>query len=180
MRPATLPTRAAFLDRAAHGTRIKYVSGCHCEDCRRANRLYMAKRTRAQIWGDWNGLVPAGKAQRHLRVLSRNGVGRRSVSLAGDIAESTIWKIYTGARSQIRKRTERKILGVKTYHRADYSLVEAAPTWRKIKTLLVEGYTKRQLAEALGYKNRTLQFPKARITARNALRVERLWHKYLR
>ncbi len=52
MRPADLPPA----DRYAHGTRARYVSGCRCDDCRRANRLYERARYAARAGGDWNGL----------------------------------------------------------------------------------------------------------------------------
>lgn len=39
---------AAFHCRAEHGTRGRYVTGCRCDDCRRANRDYYRRRQNAK------------------------------------------------------------------------------------------------------------------------------------
>lgn len=31
---------------SAHGTRTRYVAGCRCDECREANRIYVADRRR--------------------------------------------------------------------------------------------------------------------------------------
>jgi hypothetical protein len=106
--------------------------------------------------------------------LSRQGVGRHSVCAASGISDSILYSISTGARRQIRARTERRILAVSQEARADRSLVSARDTWRRINGLIRRGFTKAQIARWLRYKALALQFREDRITARNASRVERM------
>ena len=81
-----------------HGTRLRYLAGCKCDACRKANSSYESERQRARKAGDWNGLVDASKARRHLRRLSRQGVGRRVVSEVSDVAESILQQIRSGEK----------------------------------------------------------------------------------
>ena len=46
-----------------HGTRLRYIAGRHCFQCRRANSDYERQRKAARLAGDWNGLVPAERAR---------------------------------------------------------------------------------------------------------------------
>jgi hypothetical protein len=154
-----------------HGDRLRYMSGCKCFKCRRANSDYERQRQAARLAGDWNGIVDAKAARRHLFKLSRLGVGQRAVCHATDIARSMIHEIKNGDRLRIRARTERKILAVTPAVRADHSHVPALRAWRLIERLLEEGYTKSALAKLLGYRTRALQLKRHRITARNEQRV---------
>ena len=154
-----------------HGDRLRYMAGCKCFKCRRANSDYERQRKAARLAGDWNGIVDAARARRHLRYLSRAGVGQWSVCFATDIARSMIHEIKNGDRRRIRARTERKILAVTPAARADRSYVPAVVAWHLINKLLDEGFTKAGLAKLMGYRSPALQFRRDRITARNEQRV---------
>ncbi len=123
-----------------------------------------------------NKLVPALRARRHLLKLSQQGVGRRSVAAASDVACSVIAKIRSGQRSQIRHDTERRILAVTADAATGKALIDAGPTWKRIKHLLDEGFTPRTLARRLGYKSGHLQLGVKHITATNAAKVTRLYN----
>lgn len=178
MRPPSLPPAAILAADRPHGTRIKYVAGCHCVECRAANNAYEKHWSKLRQTGRGNGLVSAAQARRHLEKLSRLGVGRRSVAAASDVPESTLLKIRTGKRRQIRRHTERRILAITIEAAGDRSLIDAAPTWRLIRDLLREGFTKRELARRLG-KGISLQLGKTRITAANANKVERVYSQVM-
>ena len=162
----------------SHGTRGRYVKGCRCEPCTIANRVYARERYRARrLKGDWNGLVSAEDARRHLLRLSRAGVGIRSVQAASDVSRTILVEVKQGRRTQIRRRTERRILAVDSTAIADGTIVDARRTWRLIDELLGEGFTKAELARRLGFKRPVLQLRTDRILARNALRVRRLYNQ---
>lgn len=156
------------------GTRLRYIGGCRCFKCRRANSDYERERQAARAAGDWNGIVDADRARTHLRKLSRAGVGRRSVAAASDVADTVLTEIIAGRKTRIRARTERRILAVTTAAVADHALVSARRAWRRVGELLEEGYTKREIARQLGSqaKDPALQIRKDRVTARTAHKVE--------
>src|SRR5687768_5744519 len=134
-----------------HGDRLRYMAGCKCQDCRRANSRYESERQRARKNGDWNGIVSAARARRHIMKLSRLGVGRNAVSIGSDVCRTTIMEIRAGKKKRIRARTERKILAVTTKMASDHSFVPAGRTWKLIRMLKTEGYKTEQLARQLGY-----------------------------
>jgi len=163
----------------AHGDRLRYLAGCRCADCRRVNSAYENMRSKARKAGDWNGLVPAGKARSHLAALSRLGVGYRAVADVADVSRCVLQKIINGQRGNIRALTERAILAVSTDAAADRANIPAGPTWALLDELIADGYSKAELARLMGYKTRALQIGRARVTVRNAYDVEKL-HARLR
>lgn len=175
MRPADLRPAAELAAEKPHGVRMRYVGGCRCDACRRANTDYENARAKARKAGDWNGIVSADRARTHLKALSQKGVGRRTVQACTDIADSVLVEIISGRKTHIRARTERLILGVTKAQASDHALVSAGSTKRRIALLLEEGYTQKFLAKRLGYRNPALQFNAETITVRNAERVKRLY-----
>lgn len=157
-----------------HGDRLRYIAGCRCFQCRRANSDYERQRKAARLAGDWNGFVPADRSRAHLMSLSRRGVGKRAVQAASDVCMTVLTDIRTGKKKQIRARTERRILAVTPAMVSDRALVKPGRTHQLIEQLVEEGFTKTELARRLGYRNQALQFRKHRMTARNVARVERL------
>lgn len=149
-------------DPCPHGTKLRSDStGNICHRCRK--RLV------------WNGLVPTNRARRHLRLLSKHGIGRRAVHDATDISDTVLHDIKTGRKKRIRRNTERLILAVDAGVVADGALVDAAPVWRMIEKLRERhGYALSEIARRLGQKGPRLQLGARRVTARNALKIEKL------
>lgn len=179
MRPHDLPSAQVLAENKPHGVRLRYLAGCHCMLCRAANSRYQTGRAQAIKNGDWNGLVPAARARRHLLRLSRAGVGRDAVEAACGVHATLVSEITSGRKTQMRALTERKILSVDKTAVAAGSNIDAGPTWKLINRLLQEGFTRGELASRLGYKTRALQFRKDRILARNAARVERFYRRIM-
>lgn len=179
MRPPDLPPAAALGATKPHGTRIRYIAGCRCVPCRAANSRYESGRLRARRNGDWNGLVPAARAKKHLRALTRVGVGRRSVAEASDVGETVIAEIRSGAKKQIRARTERRILSVTKDAVAGAACIPADRTWVLINRMLREGFTRGALAQRIGRKTPALQIGKRRVLARTAMEVERFYERIM-
>jgi len=158
-----------------HGTRLKYMGGCKCMLCRAANSRYETERAVARKNGDWNGIVDARAARRHILKLSKAGVGYKSVADAASVAHTVVAEIRAGRRLRIRQRTERSILAITKTAYAGGALIDADPTWKKINTLLDEGFTKSELARRLGSKTPALQFGHFEVTAKTAARVDRFY-----
>lgn len=165
--------------RRAHGERLRYMAGCRCFHCRRANSDYERQRGIARRNGDWNGIVSAAKARHHMLELRRQGVGRRSIQASTDIANSVLSEIVAGRKRRIRARTERLILAVTIQQAADGAYVDARKTWVQIRQLLREGFTKARISAEIRQAGRALQLGKRRVTVRNAAAVNRLWLRYM-
>jgi hypothetical protein len=159
-----------------HGVRLKYLGGCRCVPCRAANSRYQSGRLQAQKNGLWNGLIDASEARRHLRKLSAAGIGLRTVSDLSGIGRSTLQKIVQRKRLNIRKLNADRILAITTDAVGAATTIPAKETWQRINWLLSQGFTKTALAKRLGYQTRALQINKNRITARNAVKIERFYN----
>lgn len=179
MRPAGLKSAEELAEKYPHGTRMRYLGGCKCMECRAANSRYSVARDHAVRNGEWDGLVPAMPARRHMRRLSRGGVGYKSIAAAASVSKSVAFKIFSGRRSAIRKSTERRILAVDREAVADAAVIDAKKTWTQIERLRQEGFTLSELARRLGYKNAAIQF-RERILARNAAKVDRFYRLHFK
>lgn len=181
MRPSDLPPLSKLAENKPHSTRIRYMAGCRCLQCKAANSAYAAKRATEIKKGNWNGLVPAKKARQHILKLSKASVGRHSVADAAGVPFSTIARIRSGEKKQIRAETEKKILSVTKDALANNAIVDAYRTTRLLQRLLeTHGFTKAQLALRLGYKTPQLQiYGKKQITAKTAMRVEKFYNSLM-
>jgi len=174
MRPPDMTDLAVLRERHPHGTRVRYMTGCKCMLCRAANSRYSTERSRAIKAGDWNGIVSSDRARAHLLMLSRHGVGRYVVADACGLSPRLIAEIRSGRQRNMRSRNERRILSVTAEARGAGTLVHAGPVWVQINRLLREGFTKGQLARRLGNKTAALQIRRHVVTAKTAMRVEKL------
>ena len=163
----------------AHGDRLRYQAGCRCFHCRSANTAYEAARKIARAAGEGNGIVPAEKARAHLKALSAQGVGRRSVGAACDVADTVLADIISGRKTNIRASTERAILKVTQAAAGDGARVPGKATWKMLDQLIADGYTRAYLAAKLGSKAKVpaLQLKRDFVTVRSAYLVERLFEK---
>lgn len=127
----------------------------------------------------WDGLVDAKRALRHLRQLSRAGVGYVSVAEASDVCKTVLAEILAG-KPRIRASTERKILAVDRDAIADHGLVDAKRTRELFAKLRARGFTLRHLAELLEYSSPATSAQVAgrdRVTAATERRIERIWRR---
>lgn len=161
---------------SAHGTRSRYVRGCRCDRCRRANADYANRR--ALVTYRPADLVPAAQAREHLEVLRGLGVGLRAVAAATGLGRTALGKIRSGRSRRCHPETARLILGVSGFDRAPRAAVDAGPTWELVDELVGAGIPKVRLAEALG-NARALQLGRGRVTRAHQEAVEalhwRLW-----
>lgn len=163
-------------DRWEHGTRARYVGEkCRCGECRRANREYVAKRTREAIYGRKNPMVPTEPVREYLAELRRDGVGRRVISAASGVPESSVGRIMSGEKKFVRETTAVQLLGVTIAERAGGALVPAERMWKLIGLLLEEGYDEARLATELGLQTPRIQFQKGMVLAATARAVEALY-----
>jgi DNA-binding CsgD family transcriptional regulator len=109
-----------------------------------------------------------------LEHLSTIGVGYKSVAATVGCSHTTLAKIINGTRHRVRAHLAARVLEVDRSAVADHALVPAGPTWKLLDELIAAGYTKRWLAEQLGYK---AKLKRDWVWAINASRVERLYRR---
>lgn len=163
-------------ERWPHGVRARYVAGCRCYRCRRANLLYHRRRARLIARGLDNPIIDATVARNHLRALSRAQIGRRTVAKLTGLADSILHGIQKGTRTRIRKMTERRILSVPLDAQPAGARVPAAQTWRCITQLRLWGWRKVRIAEAIG-QHKALQLGRDFVTRRQAAAVLLLFQR---
>lgn len=164
-----------------HGTYVRYVqgpneldvsgSGCRCEPCRAANREYERRRTQ-RIEPPY---VSAGPAREHLRWLSSNGIGLKSVAKATGVSTGCLSKLIYGDSGRgsppsrrIRPATASKILAVAPGQFANGSREPAAPVRDLVERLVAAGVPKARIAERLGQTGPGLQLGLNYVTRRHA------------
>jgi hypothetical protein len=150
-----------------HAHLRKDSSGDVCAKCRR--RLV------------WNGLVPADPVRAHLRKLSRQGVGYKTVAAAADVSKTVLADVLFHGKSRLRAQAARRVLAIDREAIADHALVPAHRTWRRLRRLLNEGFTQKELARRLGSTARVpaLQFKHDQVLAKTAVRVERFYQRIM-
>lgn len=170
-----LKSASVLAENKPHGTRIKYLGGCRCVPCKAAASRYESERQARRRQGQGNGLIDTRDVVTHLKKLSDQGVGYKAACEAAGVGKSSVNKILTGKRTQMRAANARLLLAV-TADMAirDGALVPAKPTWRRIRWLMNEGMTQGEIARRLGYKTRKLQIGKGLIRASTAMKVEKL------
>lgn len=138
-------------------------------------------RCRPRLAAAWNGLVDTDAVRAHLHALSRKGVGYKSVAAAADVSRTVLADILFHEKAHVRAQAARRILAIDRDAIADHALVPAGPTWRLVRHLLEEGFTKTELARRLGSTARTpaLQLQRRFILAKTAMRVARFYHRVM-
>lgn len=176
-RPATLKSAAELAAKKPHGDRVKYMGGCRCAECRKANTDYEKKRSAERKAGRSNGLVPAQYAREHIQNLSEMGVGYKQVARVSGVSVSVIAKIRNGDRAQVRVSTETKIVGVTIEDLAGQAVVDARPTWERITWLLNHGWTKADIATSLGLESGKLQIGEQHCTRLTELSILEIFNE---
>lgn len=179
-RPGDIPPAEAFADRP-HGTRLRYISGCRCPECREANTAYERMRGKLRRAGEGNPMVDAKRVRAHLERLSAKGIGRRTVAKHSGVGETVLSEVRSGRKHRVRKETERRVLAVKAdVPRLGHSNIDAADTWKQIDWLLRQGFTRRELARRIGHvgKVTALTIGKQQIHASTARKVARLYKEH--
>ncbi len=138
MRPSSLKDVAALASSKPHGTRIRYMAGCRCLPCRAANSRYEVERQAARRRGEWNGIVPAVQARRHILMLGRHGLGYKHLAKLAHVSKNTVYEVRNGEKQSIRALTEKRILAIQVNGNtlAGHSFVKANRTHTMIGKLL--------------------------------------------
>lgn len=160
-----------------HGTTSRYWQGCRCTPCRAAIANRVAQNQAERKAGrPLNPVVSANPARRHIKKLSRRGVGVRPVAEHSGIHVRTVFEIRAGRKRNIRAEGLRKILAVPPNAHADLARIPSGPTKRIIEELKEEGFTVTEIGRRIGVKD--LRIGNG-ITALRALRIQQLYNRVM-
>lgn len=108
---------------AEHGTRARYSAGCHCDECRKANRDYERARTMRKVaeeCGAPAALVDADPVRKKLMQLRRHGCTEREICRITGLSRSCLNNIMrahprTGRPvEKVRRETRDAIFGIES------------------------------------------------------------------
>jgi hypothetical protein len=122
-----------------------------------------------------NGIVDATPTRKILNQLSRRGIGYKTVAKNAGVSRTVLAKVKNGTRLQVRANTARLVAEFGDARKPQSLIIPAAGTWRQIRSLLEEGFTKAEIARRIGLKTPALQLRRDRIIYRTAARIEHLW-----
>lgn len=131
--------------------------------------------------GDWQGLVPVGKAKKHLKSLGHH----EAVARIAGIHRLVITRIIHGHIAQIRKSTEDAILSVterdirKLWPQLahDGSFLPAEPIKEMVAELKRSGFSEVALGRKVSLKTGLRVVGKKYVRAFNARRIEQIYRK---
>lgn len=154
------PPLEAFILRSGKQHRILRCPGGNGAPCVKPGGSWLKGRDvcvpcteRATIW---DGMVPADAAREHIKWLSKQGVGYKSVADACCIGHYAIRKIL-GGQPRIRATTEQQILSVDAGAKPDHAFVSSKAADHLIRLLIQRGFRKVQIAHLLGAHTQGLQ-----------------------
>lgn len=123
---------------------------------------YALRRKRDIAYGRWeSGHIDATPAQRRVEELRAAGLGRRRIAELSGLPTRTVFEIYRRQRTFIRKETAEAILAIKPPASplelaADGAFISGVGSTRRLRALIADGYTSRQIAAAIGCYPRSL------------------------
>lgn len=152
-----------------HGTRSRYVDGCRCEACTKANRDYARKRYLAKLKEERGEAIPnwqpLDSAQTLITGLIVRGYGISEIARVTGINKTTICAIYqgksykhAGGRPYVKAETVEKLramMDATSHAYAPHQLVDGTKT-RAVVEHLVERYGRRTAAQLLRWDIRRL------------------------
>lgn len=169
----------------AHGTYAKYrLDGCRCYPCAAARSDYDANRNRAIAYGTWQPWVPAEPVRVHIEHLRACGMGLRVLAAASGTSR-TVLRGILGDRpdrapcGKVRPATAQRILAVQPTLDvlAAKTPIDATGTVRRLRALVVMGWSQAKLADRLGItpSNFTATINAERVTVGTARAVRDLY-----
>lgn len=164
-----------------HGTRARYLTGCACPPCHRANADY-AKRYRLRTHGNRDAFtIPAGPAVEHVRHLRSLGMSTAAIAEASGLPRGTIRNLARG-QARTHRETADAVLAVTPASVNTGYWVGATGTARRLQALHALGYTWAELAAAIPHaRAMMLNIVYGRqeyVTGRTADRVRRLYDQW--
>lgn len=125
----------------------RYVAGC--ADCREQAAMLGRVRNRLTAYGQWGGLVDAGPAVAHLKVLVAAGFTPHAAAKVAGVGKTVVERLVAGSQPQAHADTVRKILAVEPVPPLS-AYVSSLGASRRLQALMAAGWDAHSLAPLLG------------------------------
>lgn len=159
----------------------RYVAGCRCRTCQRANVAYENNRRRQVAYGRWQPFVDAEPVRQHIQRLRAAGMGQKRIAELACVSTNTIAKLLYGPTPtrRVRPWTAEKLLAITLsvdLLRAA-ALVDATGARRRLQALVAIGWPMMELARRMDMAPSTFsQFMRSRTV--RAINSRRVWELY--
>ena len=170
------------------GTRTGYTSGCRCDACREAHRVYNREWLRREARIRY-GIEPpkparwidATEVREHLIWLQSIGIGRRLVAKHSKVSESQIVKLRDGTTLRTTPSTANRILAIGRHHLPARAHVDATRTLQQIRDIRKAGWTSAAIARVLtgNPSSRSLQVTGPQVSVATARKIDELWQRVM-
>ena len=160
-----------------HGTRSRYDDGCQCERCKAGYKKYWRWRT---TWEQGRGdppLTSGPELRRHAMDLRNKGVSSPVIRRVTGLSVEALGRIYRGERVGEAEALALLALDIEDLDRIpDTVVIKAEGSRRRVDRIAKqEGWTKKRVAQELGYANE-MYFHKG-ITVRKARQIRDLYYR---
>lgn len=175
------------------GNTVCYIAHkCRCDTCRTNATDRARARRRSQLYGTFDtGLVPAGPARDHIKLLQESGMGYKQIATATGLGFTAITSLMYGRKGskgdprkgsvllQILRTKEAAILAIHPH--ADLlaagANVNSLGTRRRIQALVTRGWSQQKIANQVGITraNMCIVMKREQCTAGFARRVATLY-----
>jgi hypothetical protein len=149
------------------------LRGCKCPDCTAANRRYITGY-RGELQ---RAPVDLAVAQLHISRLRDQRLGLRQIAKQAGVTRYVVRRILQSKPGYRRSTTLTKLLAAQPVI-APRALVPALPTWRIVKWLESEGFSRPRIAALIGLAGGKPIILRKRYTMRVVARLRRLKRHY--
>lgn len=183
-----------------HGKKATYGHGCRCAACLQGYQVWRTANIKQKRYGTRVGFATAEEgrkaceeARAHLKYLRYEGVSWKEISKQSGLSIDCILTLAKGksigetrlVKSQVRTATYRAIMSLDLYtmieNMEDYNQINADLTNARLKSLLADGFTARDIHKAMGRHSSTrMPFNRQSVSvgyARGVREVYRKLHK---
>jgi len=140
-----------------HGSRARYIAGCHCDLCRRANRAYLNDYHAARKV-EGRQTVPSHAVVAHLAALRESGVELSAIARMSGCSVHHLRAVGRGEYPRVTRRLHDGVLSIQPGDFSENARVPVAEAIKLVAEIRACGIQVQTIAHALGYKYHHLSF----------------------
>jgi lambda repressor-like predicted transcriptional regulator len=140
-----------------HGSRARYVAGCHCDLCRAANRAYLNDyKVARKVEG--RQTVPSYGVVAHLAALRASGVELTAIARMSGCSPHHLRAVGRGEVPRVTRRLHDGVMSIQPGDYSENARVPVAEALKLVAEIRAAGIQTKTIARALGYRYHHLSF----------------------